>query len=307
MSERGEYRSIRTVLIDGPDYQQLSPESRLVFLTLKLQLGPTGIGVLNAARYALADQTGYTADVVGRALSELERTGWLRFERNVYEVVGGLKHEPSIQPTNANHRKSVNSYVAGLPNLALVRSFVAENTQWFEHATPMPSATHANGMGDAIAITEDRQQTTEDRTLTTETPVSLSSFPSALITKLNQGMIDNPAIGEAMNPVPHGHGPSVAAALVIEASGVSREFASQFVYDAAKRFRPVDRNRQIKSLGYLSEATISAWEKSQALHSANGSSRPAARTNDKTVRSVAAIGEWLAEQETIDAEVVHGE
>ena len=43
MSDRGRYRSITCALVNGPDYQQLTPEARLVLLTLKISFGPTGI------------------------------------------------------------------------------------------------------------------------------------------------------------------------------------------------------------------------------------------------------------------------
>jgi hypothetical protein len=126
-----------------------------------------------------------------------------------------------------------------------------------------------------------------------------------LITRLNQGMLDNPHIGQAMNPIPHGHAPSVAAAYDIEEAGVTQEFAASHVYEAAKRYKPNGRNRQIKSLGYLTDSTIGAWEKSKAVSHANGTSRPALRNGDKASRGVDALRDWLNESETTDAEVVH--
>lgn len=295
VSERGEYRSIRTVLIDGPDYQALSPEAKLVFLTLKLQLGPSGIGVLNGARYALADQTGYMPEVVGAALAELQESTWIRSERNVFEIVGGIDHEPSIQPTNINHRKSIVSHMAGLPNLPLVAAFRSSHPEWIG----MASDTHADAIGDAMPITE---TDTEDGRRKTETDNGRLadrcdvSFPALLITRLNQGMIDNPEIGEAMNPVPHGHAPSVAAACEIEKSGVPQDFAAAFVYAAAKKYKPAGRNRQIKSLKYLTEGTIDSWEKSAARLAAVGTSRPAELNTAPAPKKPG----WLVEKEQSD-------
>lgn len=166
MSDRGEYRSIRTVLIDGPDYQSLTPECRLVFITLKLQLGPTGLGVINAAKHTLADQTGYSPEVVASALETLQRHDWIRSERNVFEVVGGLNHEPSISSENPNHRKSVRNYVAGLPNLRIVMDFKDAHWQWFDIPAPIPSPTHSDTIPQPIGITdtetEDGRPNTED-------------------------------------------------------------------------------------------------------------------------------------------------
>jgi hypothetical protein len=141
----------------------------------------------------------------------------------------------------------------------------------------------------------------------TSTPTAVEvrevSMSGVLITHLNRGMMDNPAIGEAMNPIPHGHGASVAAAWEIEQSGVPQYFASEFVYEAAKRYKPAGRNRQIRSLGYFQAGCIEAWEKQKARDTAN-ETRPRLRPTDKASRSVAAIGDWLRDQETTDAEVI---
>jgi hypothetical protein len=295
-SDRGEYRAIRTVLIDGPDYQELSPEARLTFLTLKLQLGPTGLGVINAAKHSLSDQTGYPAESVAKAMLELRAAGWLRWERNVFEIVGGLDHEPSIFPDNTNHRKSVASHLDGLPNLDIVRAFRTAHPVWFPSGIPSASDQDTMPIPSRLPNTD-----TEHGTLTL---VEDAPMASLLITRMNQGMLDNPHVGEAMNPVPHGHAPSVAAAETIEQAGVPKDFAAAHVYECAKRYHPTQRNRQIKSLGYLVESTIGAWEKQKALSTANGTSRPAARTNDKATRSTNALSKWLAEAETTDAEIV---
>lgn len=121
MSDRGEYRGIRTVLVDGPDYQSLTPAARLVFLTLKLNLGSSGIDVLYAAQ--LVEQTGYPLKAVEAALAELERADWIRRERNVVWIVDGLKHEPSLTLANANHVAKLRRHLEGLPSLAIVEAF----------------------------------------------------------------------------------------------------------------------------------------------------------------------------------------
>jgi hypothetical protein len=97
-----------------------------------------------------------------------------------------------------------------------------------------------------------------------------------LITRLNQGMQDNPEIGNALTPVPHGHAPSLTAAEEIIKSGVAPEFAARVIYEGAKRYKPSGRNRQIKSLSYLTASVLDAWEKHNALDSATSTSRPAA-------------------------------
>lgn len=140
---RGAYRAIHTVLLDGPDYQALTPEAKLVLITLKLNLGPTGIDVLYPA--VLEPQTGLSARAIVRALEDLERANWIRRERNVVWIVTGLRHEPSRSLTNANHRKEIGEHLDALPRLPIVEAFRAH----YELPASAP-ATHANGMGDGI-------------------------------------------------------------------------------------------------------------------------------------------------------------
>lgn len=131
MSDRGEYRSIRTVLIDGPDFQRLTPAARLTFLCVKLNLGQYGIAVFSGAIAALAEQTGYDETQVSRALAELETSGWIRRERNVMWVVGGITHDPSVSQRDPKHRMSLRRHLAALPRLPIVSAFVEHHPEWF--------------------------------------------------------------------------------------------------------------------------------------------------------------------------------
>lgn len=70
-SPRGDYRAIHTVLLDSPEFIDMSPEAQLVFFHLKLRLGPTGIDVLPAAEAMLSEATHYDLTTVRGALSEL--------------------------------------------------------------------------------------------------------------------------------------------------------------------------------------------------------------------------------------------
>lgn len=130
--ERGTYRSIMTVLVDGPDYQALSPMAKLVLLTLKLNLGPSGIDVLYPA--ILEAQTGLSGDQVLLALDTLGHAGWLHRERNVIWVCGQLEHEPNMRAKDKKHRAGVQSHCAGLPRLGIVARFVREHPDWFPEA-----------------------------------------------------------------------------------------------------------------------------------------------------------------------------
>jgi hypothetical protein len=147
MSSRGEYRAIHTVLIDGADYQALSPAAKLVLLTLKLQLGPSGIDVLYPA--VLEEQTGLSHDQVMLALTTLEHTGWIQRERNVVWIVEGLKHDPHFNTKLPNHRKGLAGHIAGLPRLRIVARFIAAYPNHLPEdvaATAMVSEYHADTM-----------------------------------------------------------------------------------------------------------------------------------------------------------------
>lgn len=131
--ERGGYCSIRRVLLDGPDFQQLTERARWVFVALKLNVGPSGIDVFypSSLTFQLAAQTGAQPDDITDALAELEQTGWIVREGNVLWVVGHLKHDPHVKSSDVKHRKSVARHLSGLPRLAIVRAFVAAHPEFF--------------------------------------------------------------------------------------------------------------------------------------------------------------------------------
>jgi hypothetical protein len=133
VSERGEYRSSPLVLIDGPDFQRLPERSRAVFLVLKLNFGPVGIGVWYPAELVarLAAQTGASPAGVQDALMTLEREGWVQREANVVWIVGQLEHDPHVKVANPKHRKMVQTVVGGLPHLAIVGRFIRRYELWF--------------------------------------------------------------------------------------------------------------------------------------------------------------------------------
>lgn len=174
MSDRGEYRSIRTVLIDGPDFQRLTPAARLTFLCVKLNLGPWGIAVFRGAVSALAEQTGYDEPQVSRALAELEAAGWIRRDRNVVWVVNGVTHEPAFSHRDEKHRKALHAHLATLPRLPIVMAFVEHHPEWFPNgingdAPTRPIARPLEGPSKAPGSTEDDD---EDRRQNYPTPSS---------------------------------------------------------------------------------------------------------------------------------------
>jgi hypothetical protein len=147
--ERGNYRSIYCALVDGPDFQAFSPGAKLVFYTLKMTLGPSGIDVVPALVATLVERTGADTGRIEKALAELDAAGWVKRERNVVWIVEGLENEPSLRLSNQNHRAKIASHVNGLPRLAIVEAFRAR----YGLATPrtpeeMASEQGQNGAGD---------------------------------------------------------------------------------------------------------------------------------------------------------------
>lgn len=162
MSDRGSYRAIRTVLIDGPDYQALSSDARLVLLTLKLNLGPAAIDVLYPG--VIEAQTGLSSVSVDGALTELEQRDWLRRERNVMWVVEGLRHEPSRSLKNANHLQEIDAHLSALPRLSVVDAFRRHYGIGEPDAPPAPPPTMlANGMGDGMGDGIPKHRVTEEQ------------------------------------------------------------------------------------------------------------------------------------------------
>lgn len=148
MADRGSYRSIHTVIIDGPDFQALKPGAKLVWYTLKLTLGASGIDVVPSLVGTLMERTGAELKHVEKGLAQLVAEGWVQVERNVVWMVDGLKHDPHISLDNQNHRIQIARHLNGLPRLAIVDAFRA----YYGFATPpveMPSSPSENGLGDA--------------------------------------------------------------------------------------------------------------------------------------------------------------
>lgn len=160
------------------------------------------------------------------------------------------------------------------------------NPSKFRHPRPAPDRPVDEGLREGYRTTIEvgQEEGGPTHNLDTYTPeyldtqvvgVTPAKLSNALIIRLNQGMKDNPAIGERLTPVPHGHGNSLEAAEKIASAGVDPEFAASYVYTAALRYKPSGRNRQINSLAYCADGLITEWERHQASARANGTSRPA--------------------------------
>lgn len=167
MSDRGEYRAIHRVLLDGPDFQRLPKDERWAFVALKLNVGPSGIEVWYPAELVarLSAQTGISAGGIQHALNTLEQEGWIVREANVVWIDGQLTHEPNVKQANPKHRTMIQNHVAGLPRLRIVARFIREHLTWFTK-DGLPTGTPSDGLKWAFDTEWDRVSDTVCDTLT---------------------------------------------------------------------------------------------------------------------------------------------
>lgn len=135
---RGESRAIYTALADDHDFLSLSPNAKLVWYTLKMQLGASGIGVMYPGQ--LADLTGLDYPEVEPALAELEAgDAWLLRDRNVMWLRNGLRFDPYVTTANRKHLQGIVAHLAGLPRVALIERFCALygiDPEWIRSGLP---------------------------------------------------------------------------------------------------------------------------------------------------------------------------
>lgn len=166
--DRGDYRAIRVGLINGPDYQRLTANQRLVLLTLKITFNSAGIEVHypEALAHQLAAQTGLTVDQVRLSVERLEHDGLLACEGNVVWIPDQLE-AGNLSRNNPKHRAAVRNMVAGLPRLSIVGNFIRQSDSWFKEQEKPSNGfqwafgSQSNGNGMAIEL-EDDSKTGED-------------------------------------------------------------------------------------------------------------------------------------------------
>lgn len=134
MADRGGYRSVKVVLLDGPDFQELPERENHVFVFLKLSFGPSGIEVHypEALAHLISARTRIPVDAVRGCLDTLDALGWIRRQGNVVWLVGQLEHDPHQKWDDEKHRKGIWKHLAGLPRLPIVGQFIDAHPDWFE-------------------------------------------------------------------------------------------------------------------------------------------------------------------------------
>jgi hypothetical protein len=169
-----------------------------VFQTLKLKLGPYGIGVF----YATVLQEYHrkaTADELKSALEELEREkpsgspSWIRRERTLIWIRNGLRFDPALSMSNPNHKKGALRHALALPSKTLCAEFIAyyelEDAESLVSGRPRRKADATENKSPLNPISQ-RQQIRETETETerererereteTETDATRASSPSS--------------------------------------------------------------------------------------------------------------------------------
>jgi hypothetical protein len=173
MTAQPSYRPIYATFWDDPDQQELSDRACRVLLTLKGTLPPSGIGHFYES--VLAQRCGCSVDDLATALDELERPkpgrslGWIVRENQVAWVVNGLKFEPTIKSTNANHRKFIADSLTpfgGLTSpMSIIRSFRAYYPEWFANTSNHSPDGIGEGHGGKASTKGIGRSPTQPRTL----------------------------------------------------------------------------------------------------------------------------------------------
>ena len=148
---RGVYRGVYSSLFDDPDFQSLSSDGRLTFLTARqcLQAGPAAI-----FRYypgVLAAQTGLSESRVLAALDELRSADWCAHDGVILWIKNGLRHDPMLRISDPKHLKAVMRAIDALPHREIVLTFcdyyaIARPFQGSseDHPRPIPNTDGSN-------------------------------------------------------------------------------------------------------------------------------------------------------------------
>ena len=284
--DRGAYRSIFTVLLDGKDFRALDKDARWTFVALKLTLGQYQIGVLDAPEHILAAKTGCTIAIVRRALMLLEEREWIRHEANVYWVVRGLQYEPSFNVNDKNHRTGLRNFLDTLPRLPIVADF---RLHYREHLGEGPRGVREGSTLDStIDPTQGPSKSPSSRETETETETEpevrataagaraegdpTPEAPSAelrvaLARPVNRALLER--FGEDTNPLLPTSGGATRLLTVVQEHGIPLDFAESELYAAANRCpeRP-------RTLSYFADGLVEAWQRAQARHLATTGAAP---------------------------------
>lgn len=277
--ERGNYRAILVVLLDGKDFRKLTAAERWTFVCLKMVLGPCQIGVVDAIEHVLAEKTGHPTAVVRKALATLERDGWIRRGNNITWVVEGLRYEPSYSHNDDKHRKAVQAFVGALPRNELVDEFIDHYGPFFGRPIEGPAKGLGRPIEAGIPITDNERLKTEDgkgkretedrqgKTETDKEQVGESAPRAEVLTRIaravNAAMTER--FGEDLQPYLPTSGGAAAIYAAVESHAIPVDFAESTLYEHAMKCR-----EKPNTLSYFAKGLIRAWQESQARADAKG-------------------------------------
>lgn len=178
----------------------------------------------------------------------------------------------------------------------------ANETPVKRDVTPVKRDVTQRNTGNAL---EEDRDTDTDTDLTTSSSSSLGAGArenpapdeppdteaqvSRIIVAANQGMRQNPSIGDALRPIPTGHGSRQSVHDWLR-DGIPPDFAADFVERRCAEYEPNGRNQQPNSMRYFDAAVRQAWEEHQTREATNGSNRGVrAGTASKTRGTAARI------------------
>lgn len=119
--ELGESRGIYVKATVDDDFLALSVPGKLLWYTLKMHLGASGIGVMMQG--TLSDLTGIPHGDIEGTLQELEGRRWIKRERSVIWLRNGLRFDPYMTTENEVHVTAIRRHLAGLPKLPIINDF----------------------------------------------------------------------------------------------------------------------------------------------------------------------------------------
>jgi hypothetical protein len=127
-TRRGVYRGVYSALIDDPDYQRLTPNARLVLLTLRLCSQAGAAAIFRAYGAVVAEQTGLSVDAVEASLHELETSPsaerpWIVRDAGIVWVRNALRYDPHMGVSDPKHRAAIERVLAALPRSGIVSKF----------------------------------------------------------------------------------------------------------------------------------------------------------------------------------------
>lgn len=126
MSERGSYRATYSVMLDSPEFRQMSSDARLVLHTLKNSRINNMAGIFVCGKgelMTISEQSGIPLARVSKALAILSRYHWIYHADTILWVRNQLKFDPWVNLNNENHRIAVIKIISGLPKSSIIAKF----------------------------------------------------------------------------------------------------------------------------------------------------------------------------------------